>query len=350
MWQVLRLSSRARTLTILIAVFLLPAVSSRAGSKYPPFMASLTPDRSEYWVGEPIRLGCAFVNWLSPVVEVVSVFGLQGPNSDLRIISEGKESAAYHAYFGQSVASDEVILLRYAKAHEFAMYVLYDDSSDDGLAISKPGTYQFHLRQNVWYTNRYLPTQGQVGYQFDVATAPVRVVAPPPEFAGALDLLLKRPDMLVDVNRHLASPANWQALEQIVAKYPKSRYAPHCLHALAAGKLHFRKVSPEYTQEAITLFERLEREYPDYVMRDDIRIFLADLYSERAELDKTMEMVKTLVAESSDNIYRYRKSPAMLPFRGVRDNPYGVLTESCWELFDTTRLNDPLVQLKAELD
>jgi len=342
--------NRALFFLTVAAAFLLPALPALADMNYPAFLASLTPGRAEYWVGEPVSLRCHFVNWVSPSVEITSVFGLHGSYTDLRIASEGKEGDPYHAQFDQSVASEQQVLLRYAKAHEFEMQVLYDPRSPDKLALSKPGVYQFHLQQNIWYTNHYLVAQGQVPYKLEAVSRPIHVIAPPEEFAGALRLLLSRPPALIDLNRHLANPANWQIMETVVAQYPKSRYAPHCLHALVNGRLFFAKVSSEYLREALKICERLVREYPDYASRDEMRVRLAELYKEDGQLDKTLEIVTQLLAESEENLYRFRKSSVMRPFRGARENPYAVFSTSCWELFGTTRLNDANFQVAAELD
>jgi hypothetical protein len=81
-----------------------------------------------------------------------------------------------------------------------------------------------------------------------------------------------------------------------------------------------------------------------------MRVRLAELYKEDGQLDKTLEIVTQLLAESEENLYRFRKSPVMRPFRGAANNPYAVFSTSCWELYGTTRLNDASFQVAAEPD
>jgi tetratricopeptide (TPR) repeat protein len=307
----------------------------------------LETNRSEYWLGEPVILRVRICNWAIPTSIILGSFGLQG-KTDLRIIHEGDTSEPYHAHFEPGLTSNRSIRLPYGKAYEFRIPIEYDPNSPVYLALSAPGTYQLQLTQYIEYTNLTNPAQHRVPCELSAQTTDLRVVAPPAEGAQAWNLLQSLPDAVRDLNRLMASPSTRDILEKVAKEYPRSRYAPYCLHALGSLSLNLISSLPEEKEKAEWAYKQVIEHYPEYPLRDEVSIHLGKLYYQTGRVNAAMEIAERLLGESEDNLYRYREAEIMLPYRGPVHNPNAATNMTSWELFGTTQLPDTYAQLPLE--
>jgi hypothetical protein len=313
-----------------------------------PIAMGLSVDRKEFWVGEPIVLRCRIVNWLAPMLAMQGIFGLHGADSEFRILKNNELGEPYHAYFDETPQTPKKAIVDYAKAYEFDIVVAYDRKSESRLALEEPGAYMFMFRQAIRYTNIYSAGGAFLPLVLSAASPEVNVVDPPPEATGALELLKANPVAILDINRQLATVGNQWLLQKIAREYPESRYAPYCLHAL--GNLYdllgLRHVGAR--DQAAAFLRDLVEKYPDYPLRGEALITLAGLHRNSYRMDAAAEIAGRLLAESPDNLARFRKMDVMKPLRGGPSNPWNDINEMCWELFSTTELTDAYIQARIE--
>jgi len=308
----------------------------------------LSVDRTEFWVGEPIVLRCRIVNWLAPTLAMQGVFGLYSGNSEFRILKDNELGEPYHAYFDETPQTPKKAIVDYGKAYEFQILVAYDRKTESRLTIEEPGAYTFMFRQAIRYTNIYSSGGAFLPLVLSAASPEVNVIDPPAEAAGALELLKANPVAILDMNRQLATVGNQWLLEKIAREYPESRYAPYCLHAL--GNLYdllaFRHAGAR--DRAAAFLGELVEKHPDYSLRDEARITLAGVHRNSYRMDAAAEIIDRLLAESPDNLARFRKTDVMKPIRGSVANPWTDVNDLCWELFGTTELTDAYIQARIE--
>lgn len=301
---------------------------------------SLHPDKDEYWVGEPVHLRARAVNWHSPVVILTSTYGLMSAYTDLRISYEGDVGDTYKAHYSENIPMPHKHPLWYGKALEFDMLVSYDKNQLSGMAMKEPGKYFFALRQTMYMRDEYRKEQRRDPFFCSTQSRTIRVVSPPAEFAGALDLLRSRPSVFRDLNRNLASLSNRDLLEQIAREYPQSRYAPYCLHALGnLGVVLTSSISGE-SEKAIEAFQRIVEKHPGYPLRDEVRISLAEIHARGGHYNEAQRIVRAVVEESEDNLMRFRERRLIKALLGPRPSPYFQTNTGQWPLFSSTRLTD----------
>ena len=224
---------------------------------------------------------------------------------------------------------------------EFFLVLGYDGESTSSLAMADPGIRALHLTQEMQCMNWVALGDGTYPYSVSARSRPFRVVAPPAEAAGALELLQSHPPAMRDMYRLRTSLSTRWVLEKLVRDYPSSRYTPYCLHALEvlARSLVGTLVGQEAEAERLGL--RILREWPDYPRRGQIMVHLADLYRDTSRLDASVAMSYKLVEESEDNLFLFRDASVMQPLIGGSRNPYNWINEACWELYGMTRTPNP---------
>ena len=107
---------------------------------------------------------------------------------------------------------------------------------------------------------------------------------------------------------------------------------------------------PGEDKKAQEYLKRVIDEFPDYPLRDEVRIHLAAVYQSTMHYDEANQIALEMLNESEDNLYRFMKSDIMKPYRGSKDNPNIFLNQSAWEFFGTTELPDAYAQLRIEFE
>ncbi|NQU44973.1 tetratricopeptide repeat protein [bacterium] len=335
-----------------LLILLVPGLMAHAqipyGGKYPPFALTVQPAKTEYWTGEPIVATTRIVNWLGPAVRITAYFGLAGAPTRLSIIDEGIPREPYRAYHNIGPVSTSEYFLQYGKAHEFRIPLLYEKDSPSHLAFEKPGEYRLRLEQDITYQNYYHIGTGFEPYLLEGISRPLQVIAPPPEGRAAFQLLRTHPLAFRDMNRLLASPGYLWLHEKIWKEHPETPYAPWCLHAAATLSDRLGEMDPAQFDQAKKLYAKLLETYPDYPFRDQVRVRLAELLYEDAQVDRAVALIEATLTDDEDNLYRFRHSPMMKPIWRKVVNRLNVLNILSWQCYGVTRITDTYFQLSVE--
>jgi tetratricopeptide (TPR) repeat protein len=146
----------------------------------------------------------------------------------------------------------------------------------------------------------------------------------------------------------MATAASRPVLEKIARDYAGTRYAPWCLHALGSFSLSVMDALIEEGPKAERAYREVLERYPDYPLRDEVRIHLSKVYLKSGRSNAAIAIAEQMLAESEDNLYLFRDADVMRAYRGERNNPYAGINKTNWELFGTTQLPDAYEQLRYE--
>jgi len=341
---------RARRLAgaVALAFVCLTALAAAQSGVPPSTIAILViPNRVEFWLGEPMVLTVRIYNWAIPSMHAFGSYGLPGA-TDVRIVREGEVGERYRAHFEPGPTTANAVNLPYGKACEFRMIVEYDPDNASHLAFDRAGVYQLQVEQPIEVTNLDNPAQYRVPLRLKARTTDLRFVEPPADGAGAWKLLCSYPESFRDLNRLMASPGSREVFEKVAKEYPRSRYAPYCLHALGTLSLNLIAAIPAEAERAEGAYKEVIERYPDYPLRSEVRLHLGRVYYQTGRVNLGLDVAEGLLADSEDNLYRFRESDIMIPFRGATDNPYKSVNVTSWQLFGTTQLPDTYAQLQLE--
>lgn len=347
--------SKAIPRVLLLAAILMPAGHGALGqvmpgsqAQFPEMAMRVQTNRRAYWAGEPVIAQVRVVNWLSPYLRLLGSFGLRGRETEVRILGPSGTSDAYWGPYSAAPTDRRRVALRYAKAHEFHVSVLYDEGHPQGTVFWPTGKYRLDLSQRMAYVDLHEGGILPIPFQARAVSPPFEVAQPPEEYREALETVLARPGMMRDMQMRQATAANVEALMALAERYPQSRYAPFCLDACAGYAAILAPGRPKEMRNAIALYERLTQNYPDYVWHDEARMTLADFYYRDGHADRAIAIARGLVAQSERNLYRFYLNPVMRPLAGEKTNSNRHLNDNYWFLFGTTDLPEAWFQVHTQ--
>lgn len=250
---------------VCLAVVLVGTVYAAALGESDGVSLSLTTDRRQYSIGEPIRVTLLVTN--NTDAPVYGWFYLGQQSGRIAILYRRTGEASFHSFreFGEPVGPDgtKAVWARMridANSTERSDVRVLVDPITGKLLLQEPGEYEFVVHCRPWFEN---PVEVMKSDR-----VLVRVEPPPDVHREALaDYLAKDLPPLVEP---WPIPAldieTFRRAMAFLERYPTSLYAPHVKNALLRGIGHRkgRKVAtPEETEVLRRLLAERDREGPD---------------------------------------------------------------------------------------
>lgn len=329
--------------TVALSLFLLaaPGQPLAAAGGEEPLRARLITNKSAYVLGEPVHLRHQIFNWSAPYIELLAGLALEHAETRLTILRDGKSSEPYRGPWKVQPVQEKTLLIAYGQATEAQYTVLYDAGTENNLALPEPGVYQLRIETLVFYKNPNRPDIPRLPYRSVAWSRMIEVRKPDERSTEALEVLLRRPSTLRDLHRQSAGPGNMPFLRAVARDYPDTVYAPYCLFALANIQLFFQKTGDE--QKAMQHYATILEKYPDFPLIHSVRLQQARLLRKHHQLNRAAAIRDMVLAESEDNLYRFRKDP--LVHNQYPRQKKNTAAFVYWPLFDTRTLGDPVDQL-----
>lgn len=330
----------SKTLLILsITILTLHAVAfSEIGRDEVGISLGVMTNRDQYWLGEPVLVTARIVNWAKPAIRFDTKIGLDGPDTTVWIYKGNKKSKEYKGHYETRPVSAFTSYLRYGKAHEFNLIMLYKRYGYDKLAFDRKGIYSVSMRQYLDYADNSLRMKGPIAISIQGRSLNFTVIDPPKEGRAAFDLLKANPQGFLDLNRLIASPATRALFQKIVDEFPDTRYAPYCYHALINYNARLSRQDDRFRLINQKLLRKALSNYPQYSLRDELRIQLAQNLTNSGQMDAAFEILEALVSESPDALYRFKEFDMLKGYIGGKYSPMLGTSESNWSIFDTLQL------------
>ncbi len=298
----------------------------------------LSTNRDQYWLGEPVIVTARIVNWAQPGIRYDTKIGLDGPNTSVWIYKGNKKGKEYKGHYETRPLSAITTFLRYGKAHEFKLSMVYKKTGANQLAFDHKGNYSILMRQYIDYADESIRIQGPVAVTIQGRSLNFTVIDPPKEGMQAFNLLKANPKAFLDLNRQAASPATRALFQKIVDEFPNTRYAPYCLHALITYNGKLSRTDDRFRLINQKMLKKILADYPQFALRDNMRIELAQNLTNSGQMDAAFEILDAMVAESPDNLYRFREFEMLSGYTGHDISLMLGTSENNWTIFDTLQL------------